>query len=95
VNQPKRLENCKILIANTPMDTDKVKVLLHHAHETPNHVHCHITSQTTTTAGFQFSFLHVVLQPVTTMGFKDWCVISKHVLSVNNMSAKGSVVYYK
>jgi T-complex protein 1 subunit beta len=26
VNQPKRLENAKILIANTPMDTDKVKV---------------------------------------------------------------------
>jgi len=26
VNQPKRMENCKILIANTPMDTDKVKV---------------------------------------------------------------------
>lgn len=26
VNQPKRVENCKILIANTPMDTDKVKV---------------------------------------------------------------------
>jgi T-complex protein 1 subunit beta len=26
VNQPKRLEKAKILIANTPMDTDKVKV---------------------------------------------------------------------
>jgi len=26
VNQPKRIENCRILIANTPMDTDKVKV---------------------------------------------------------------------
>jgi len=26
VNQPKRIENCKILIANTPMDTDKIKV---------------------------------------------------------------------
>ena len=26
VNQPKRMEKCKILIANTPMDTDKVKV---------------------------------------------------------------------
>ncbi|KTW32028.1 T-complex protein 1, beta subunit [Pneumocystis jirovecii RU7] len=26
VNQPKRLENVKILVANTPMDTDKVKV---------------------------------------------------------------------
>jgi len=26
VNQPKRLENAKILVANTPMDTDKVKV---------------------------------------------------------------------
>lgn len=26
VNQPKRLEDCKILIANTPMDTDKIKV---------------------------------------------------------------------
>ncbi|KAL8593976.1 T-complex protein 1 subunit beta [Nucella lapillus] len=26
VNQPKRVENCKILIANTPMDTDKIKV---------------------------------------------------------------------
>ncbi|KAL9712338.1 T-complex protein 1 subunit beta [Leucoagaricus gongylophorus] len=26
VNSPKRLENCKILIANTSMDTDKVKV---------------------------------------------------------------------
>jgi T-complex protein 1 subunit beta len=26
VNQPKRMENCKILIANTPMDTDKIKV---------------------------------------------------------------------
>ena len=27
VNQPKRVENAKILIANTPMDTDKIKVL--------------------------------------------------------------------
>ncbi|KAG5520067.1 hypothetical protein PMAC_001143 [Pneumocystis sp. 'macacae'] len=26
VNQPKRLENVKILVANTPMDTDKVKI---------------------------------------------------------------------
>jgi len=26
VNQPKRIENAKILIANTPMDADKVKV---------------------------------------------------------------------
>lgn len=26
VNQPKRLENAKILVANTPMDTDKVKI---------------------------------------------------------------------
>ncbi|KAF7493693.1 T-complex protein 1 subunit beta [Sarcoptes scabiei] len=26
VNQPKRIENARILIANTPMDTDKVKV---------------------------------------------------------------------
>jgi len=26
VNQPKRVENAKILIANTPMDTDKIKV---------------------------------------------------------------------
>lgn len=26
VNQPKRIENAKILIANTAMDTDKVKV---------------------------------------------------------------------
>lgn len=26
VNQPKRLENAKILVSNTPMDTDKVKV---------------------------------------------------------------------
>lgn len=26
LNQPKRLENAKILIANTPMDTDKIKV---------------------------------------------------------------------
>ena len=26
VNQPKRLENVKILIANTAMDTDKIKV---------------------------------------------------------------------
>ena len=26
MNQPKRLENAKILVANTPMDTDKVKV---------------------------------------------------------------------
>lgn len=26
VNQPKRMENCNILIANTPMDTDKIKV---------------------------------------------------------------------
>ena len=26
VNQPKRMENAKILIANTPMDTDKIKV---------------------------------------------------------------------
>ena len=26
VNQPKRIENAKILIANTSMDTDKIKV---------------------------------------------------------------------
>ena len=26
VNQPKRIEKAKILVANTPMDTDKVKV---------------------------------------------------------------------
>ncbi len=26
VNQPKRLENARILIANTSMDTDKIKV---------------------------------------------------------------------
>jgi hypothetical protein len=26
VNQPKRIENARILIANTPMDADKVKV---------------------------------------------------------------------
>lgn len=26
VNQPKRVENAKILIANTPMDADKIKV---------------------------------------------------------------------
>ena len=26
VNSPKRLENAKILIANTAMDTDKIKV---------------------------------------------------------------------
>ncbi|XP_055339463.1 T-complex protein 1 subunit beta-like [Paramacrobiotus metropolitanus] len=26
VNQPKRMENAKILIANTPMDTDKIKI---------------------------------------------------------------------
>ena len=26
VNQPKRVENARILIANTPMDTDKIKV---------------------------------------------------------------------
>ena len=25
-HQPKRVENAKILIANTPMDTDKIKV---------------------------------------------------------------------
>lgn len=26
VNQPKRIENAKILLANTSMDTDKIKV---------------------------------------------------------------------
>ena len=26
VNQPKRVENAKILIGNTPMDADKIKV---------------------------------------------------------------------
>ena len=26
MNQPKRLENAKILVANTSMDTDKIKV---------------------------------------------------------------------
>lgn len=26
VNQPKRMENCKILVANTQMDTDKIKI---------------------------------------------------------------------
>ena len=28
LGQPKRLENAKILVANTPMDTDKIKVCL-------------------------------------------------------------------
>lgn len=28
VNQPKRVENARILIANTQMDTDKIKVCL-------------------------------------------------------------------
>lgn len=26
VGQPKTLTNCKVLIANTPMDTDKIKI---------------------------------------------------------------------
>lgn len=26
VGQPKRIENAKILVANTPMDTDKIKI---------------------------------------------------------------------
>lgn len=26
VGQPKKMENCKILVANTPMDTDKIKI---------------------------------------------------------------------
>ena len=26
INQPKRIENARILIANTPMDADKIKV---------------------------------------------------------------------
>jgi len=26
VGQPKRIENARILIANTPMDTDKIKI---------------------------------------------------------------------
>eukprot|EP00917_Polyrhabdina_sp_WS-2016_P031224 GHVP01066584.1.p2 GENE.GHVP01066584.1~~GHVP01066584.1.p2 ORF type:complete len:535 (-),score=104.85 GHVP01066584.1:3086-4690(-) len=26
VGQPKRLENCKVLVANTPMDSDKIKI---------------------------------------------------------------------
>ena len=26
VNQPTRIENARVLIANTPMDTDKIKV---------------------------------------------------------------------
>jgi T-complex protein 1 subunit beta len=26
VNQPKRIENARILVANTPMDTDKIKI---------------------------------------------------------------------
>ena len=30
VHQPKRIENAKILIANTPMDTDKIKVFGSH-----------------------------------------------------------------
>ena len=29
VNQPKRLENVNILISNTGMDTDKIKVRIH------------------------------------------------------------------
>ena len=28
MNQPKRLENANILVANTPMDTDKIKVMM-------------------------------------------------------------------
>ncbi len=31
VGQPKRLENAKIMVANTSMDTDKIKVRLLHA----------------------------------------------------------------
>ena len=31
VHQPKRVENARILIANTPMDTDKIKVFGSHA----------------------------------------------------------------
>lgn len=30
VHQPKRVENARILIANTPMDTDKIKVFGSH-----------------------------------------------------------------
>ena len=30
VHQPKRIENARILIANTPMDTDKIKVFGSH-----------------------------------------------------------------
>lgn len=26
IGQPRRIENAKILIANTPMDTDKIKI---------------------------------------------------------------------
>jgi T-complex protein 1 subunit beta len=26
VGQPRRIENAKVLIANTPMDTDKIKI---------------------------------------------------------------------
>lgn len=26
VGQPKRMENCKVMVANTPMDTDKIKI---------------------------------------------------------------------
>lgn len=26
VGQPKRIENARIMIANTPMDTDKIKI---------------------------------------------------------------------
>lgn len=33
VNQPKRIENAKILIANTGMDTDKIKVCQLHLWE--------------------------------------------------------------
>lgn len=37
VNQPKRLENVKILIANTGMDTDKIKVCTQRRAHTHTH----------------------------------------------------------
>lgn len=37
VHQPKRIENARILIANTPMDTDKIKVSFNNTFNYMNH----------------------------------------------------------
>ena len=54
VNQPKRLENARILIANTAMDTDKIKMF--GSKVSKGHIH---TCRCNLTFPMEQKFLHV------------------------------------